>query len=549
MRRCIIGSNSSLVKKLRTSLPDWSYYSHADISEIAFETYELVFVFSWSFLDQNDNLKLLKSIPSEKVIFVSTVSVYSNHLRSQWAKYPNWKLAAEKLVLSSGGKVVRFGICDESLVENHFGKVPFTSADSIVKFLKSEIYDFSEITNLFFLVQGGGSEYSFGSKFFRALHGLSRRFPSKVIFQLPFILIARVFRSKFYGYTADALIFFSEVRMIGCGVLGSKYIRKNKLTGTQVLWSPKEDVTLIDDGFRGTRIGYDGVGLKKFWHGVSIDYLDGEYRKKVPFIINRSGPPPSAIEGHACSLSFDGNSFRTRIDSDVDRLEVLSTTLVLAAGPVTNCFLLKDEDSIAFSDHEVGFVGVIPSQSIRPYMKRVGPFCFGRKVYRSVIRPDLEFMIDFRPSVDNLSIRADFYNDTTTNIIAKLIRNFSVWRLNEAIFNKFGIGLYRGTSMVFAQILSDQCITLNPDGVLTRKRLSSIELNLVLKKISDEFPEFERIKNIHTADGIHLVGGANLLQKPWVQKAIAEKKLIILGSPTAIELGSIHHTSRLLEEI
>ena len=549
MRRCIIGANSSLVKSVRTKLPDWSYYSHAEISDIDFNSYELVFVFSWSFLNQGDNLRLLKRIPAKKIVFISTVAVFSIHLRPQWAKYPKWKFEAEKLVLAAGGKVVRFGICDKRLLEGHFGYVPFTSVDSIVDFLNTEIFHLGKITNLFSLVGGGDSEHSIRTKFVRLAHNFSRYFPCSILFQLPFILLARIVRSPFYSYTADALIFFSENRMIGCGVLGSEYLAKNRLIGTEVLVSPKSDVTLVDGGFQGTRLGHDGAGLKKFWHGVSIVHVDGQYMKKVPFIINRSAPPSSAIEGAACSLTYDGVLFRTTIESEVDQLEVLSLRLVLAAGPVSNCSLLQDEESVVFSDHEVGLVGFIPAKSIRYFIRRVGPFCFGRKVYRSNGSSKLDFIIDFRPSVEDFSSRSDFYNDTTKNILSKIIFNFSFWRLNEAFFNKFGIGLYREKSMVFAQILSKQCISLNSDGNLSRRRLSTSELNYVLDEIQGEFPDFERVAQVHTGDGIHLVGGANLLQKDWVQQAIVEDKLTILGSPTSEQLDSLHHTSHFVEKI
>ena len=115
----IIGKNSKIVKSL--NVPNAVMISHEQIDSFSFDEYSEIFLFSWSTYSLEQNLDLINKLPSSKIVFISSVAVFATFLKQQWNNYPNWKLVCERHVLSRGGKVVRFGIFDEELLNklNH----------------------------------------------------------------------------------------------------------------------------------------------------------------------------------------------------------------------------------------------------------------------------------------------------------------------------------------------------------------------------------------------------------------------------------------------
>ena len=102
MKRLVIGSNSALVRGLGNF--DVPSISHCDIPEVDFSNYDEIFLFSWSKRSLHENVELIEAIPGEKLIFVSTIAVFSIGLKQQWNNYPNWKAACETLTKSRGAR-------------------------------------------------------------------------------------------------------------------------------------------------------------------------------------------------------------------------------------------------------------------------------------------------------------------------------------------------------------------------------------------------------------------------------------------------------------
>ena len=113
MKTLIIGRNSYLVKNLENSLPNCTIISHVDVIGFDFSKFSKILLFSWSKESLEQNIQLILLVPAEKLVFISSVAVYSTEVRSQWAKYPNWKLKCENLVLERGGRIVRLGMFTE----------------------------------------------------------------------------------------------------------------------------------------------------------------------------------------------------------------------------------------------------------------------------------------------------------------------------------------------------------------------------------------------------------------------------------------------------
>src|SRR5207244_296900 len=94
--------------------------------------------------------------------------------------------------------------------------------------------------------------------------------------------------------------------------------------------------------------------------------------------------------------------------------------------------------------------------------------------------PGRPFVIEFRPYVPSKQgdggKDARFYLTSTGGILQRLLRDLSFARLNEAVFNKFGICIDTGTCSVFVQAVCNDCIEMKrigPEAVtLERARMS-----------------------------------------------------------------------------
>lgn len=106
----IIGKNSKIVKSIESKLSqNYTLISHNELKKIDIDSYKLIYLFSWSHTKFKENLAIVNSLPRQKVIFISSLSVLTLNMRSQWAKYPNEKAAIEKKILDKNGYILRIG--------------------------------------------------------------------------------------------------------------------------------------------------------------------------------------------------------------------------------------------------------------------------------------------------------------------------------------------------------------------------------------------------------------------------------------------------------
>lgn len=551
MKKCIVGKNSEIIQNIAINLIGFDFYSHKDIYDINFKNYSDIYLFSWSHASQEENLKIIEAIPVEKIVFVSSVAVYSNEIKSQWNKYPKMKLEVENKILNGGGKIVRFGICDKNLLSRHEGFVPFTSSKEIINFLNQKTS--SKITNLFSLEKGSIDPKSGLAIFSNFINSVADLLPPKFIFQGPLEILLKLMGSSNYGYTNNALRFFGDTLQIGYGAIGSHYWKEQILCKDNLLLvSPNDDILLETSGFRGLRIGKKHTGLSKFWHGVSVVEKDGIEKKKVPLMVSRPKLPNYTIFGEAKSFSISDEVCRVIVDSTVKDLEIFSHKLILAAGAIENCLIINRtlKKSVSLTDHEIGFIGTVDSKEIieKKYLSNFGPFVYGRRIFSNHNEP--AFMVDFRPlSNEGIKSRSNVYNDSASGIVIKLLSRFTFAQLNEAFFNKFGIGIMTKKLSVFVQLEVRDCITISPDCKLFRKRAETSLISKTVVLINKTFLSFVASKDPYLFDGIHVSGGKELLDDNLIRKNIANKKLTILSSPTGTALGPFHHTQSLIDKL
>lgn len=174
MKICIVGRNSKLVSTLGLprSIPR---VSHIDLPRLDLSSFDLVYVFSWC--NDTDVMKrLISLIPSEKVVFISSLAVYSLLLRDQWNRYPSAKAEIERYVIDRGGKVLRIGLTDFNKDTPGFGAIPYTPSSLIKRQLLSNCFDGKSCLDLYALSQPSKPVAFIDHMLYR----LSRCLPTKI---------------------------------------------------------------------------------------------------------------------------------------------------------------------------------------------------------------------------------------------------------------------------------------------------------------------------------------------------------------------------------
>jgi len=165
----------------------------------------------------------------------------------------------------------------------------------------------------------------------------------------------------------------------------------------------------------------------------------------------------------------------------------------------------------------------------------------------------VSFLVDLRPIVKTRQVADEnpnaFYLDSTRTLIAKLIRGFSLARINEAIFNKFGFGVPTMRAAVSVQILVEDCISFKNYTEIDRRRISSSEWDKIHSYVANTFKTYRPIKIPVTVDAQHIHGGAEVLEIADVAKAIFDQRIVVLGSPNRTKLGLFHHTEQIKQGI
>ena len=546
---CIVGRNSQIVKSIFPDLQNFECISHREIAATDISKFQKIFIFSWSHKFQSHNEKLLEQIPISKVVFISSIAVFSFALRKQWNSYPNNKLKIENDILKSGGSIIRIGVWGEKDLSRCFGLVPFTSKVKLILSIKEALYQDNIVINSYEPLSGGISLSSLSARFAKLFHRLSLLFPANKIFQIPFQILGKLTFTNFNGYSADVQYLFQEKTQIGYGVFGSAFAKMNK--PDNIFISKKNDIFINSEGFRGFRIGKKLNGLAKYWHGVRIVKEKKFFLKQVPFFNFRKKPPGTCIKADVTAVkpSKDNSYFKLMVSSSkITHFEIFTKKIILAAGVIENSKILNaNKLDLKFSDHEIGFVGSIDSNEIlsKKYLKRFGPIIYGRGI---MVNQECEypFMLDFRPMNHHLNNHESLYNHATKTIIFKLISRFSFSEINEAFFNKFGFAFYTRRLNVFIQVLSKDCITMTDNSRLTRKRLDNEVILLLKSKIKQNLSSFQPNLKTVLVDGIHVAGNDELFKDGWILNSIKNKSLVVLGNYPLYQLNVFHHSKEII---
>jgi hypothetical protein len=543
-KKLIIGSNSKIVNEIKESLINFDFVSHTEVSLVDFSNYDFIFLFSWDHKSIFNNKSLIRKIPTDKLIFISTTAVLSLIVRKQWARYPLDKLEAEKLVFSLGGKVIRIGVWDESLLAKLYGPVGLTLKPDLINLLNEWSADKSSLLTPVKVVPGRLVCWKHGIG--RVLYLLSIKLPQKKTIQIPLIAIGRLLGIHNYGYTADSLRAFSDNILIGFGAFGGYFYNevKGRLRFDNVVVSDGVNEALYSNGFNGTAIGLSAKGLSNLWHGVHILKSGTNFVKKLIFRGKQYSSPLLSLVKKVESIEYDGNNIILNLTKEEVQMQMICNNVFLAAGTLENSRLLKSIDNLnfSFSDHELALVGELPKEALNDeYVSKIFMFFKYKKsiVFKS---RNFEFLLDFHPYVAASKLDSlNFYNKSTFKIILNLLTQLKLDRINEAFFNRFKVSFSTKKMQLYVQVLAKNCIKYDHSNSLKRTRLSKDDWSEILDFISSNFPDFVEYKNFKSIDAQHVWGGAEAFQSQELSKLL-NKKIFILGSPSAEPLTALHHT-------
>lgn len=551
----IIGKNSKIVKCIRHNLLECDFIAHDEIDSVSLDKYRKIFVFSWSYISQSDNIRLITKLPLARVVLISSIAVLACARRRQWAAYPNAKLECENIVLEGGGQIIRVGIWDQAQLKNLPGLVPMTTPEMLINSIESCLLS---PKNVYYPIELKDGEL-FGVKLIinNLINRISLSLPSLKFFQIPLAVLSKVLGYKNYGYTNDCLYFFCNRVLVGFGAVGSSVSKALNLKGLNhsIVASDKDNQLLVKNGFNGTRIGAFREGLSNLWHGV---WISGEedaknFEKKVPIFVSRPRLPRCAVIG--CVVAIDVKSLPSSIIIDhpiIADVRVHSNIIHLAAGVVNNIKIIQKTHKIVgeFSDQEVCVIGEVESKELesKGIIARKFGLVFGRKVHKDSFEKS-DYLLDFRPkALSNINFDAqNIYNNKTDQIIMKLVKSCSLALINQAIFNKFGMSFDVGKFSIVAQIEAPNCISLTEDGDLHRSRLSKYVIDGISEKISVKFSTYRKADPVCTSDAIHLYGGFALVNHPDLNELVKSQRLFIHGNVFKNErLGAFHNTVRMI---
>lgn len=537
---CIIGKNSQIVKSILWS-EKYFLISHKQLNKLNLNQYSAFVLFSWSHNSLNDNLKIFHQLKNHRVIFISTIAVYSLLLRNQWNNYPNDKSKLEKLYWKNGSSVVRIGVVSK----NYRATYPYSSPENILisieTCLKSkkqalmtpiEIIKMRENISIFEKVIYRLSFLS-NSKFYRIICEAVIKFSIKKYIPL-------------YGYSADSIRILSRPIQIGYGVIGS---RNPFSDSCQIFTDNRKNIILKNNGFKDTWIGRNLNGLSSVWHGVKIVKKGKNFYKSVPLFIRRKKPPFDKIPIRVKSISLKYKQISLDTNKIINPV-IPYYDLFLSMGPIENSKILSKcfNMQIKLSDHMIGCVGIVSTKSLieKKFIYKKFNFIFGRKIFSDYKE---KFILDFRPHIksNKLSLK-NFYNEQTKGIIFKIINRLSFEQINQAFFNKFGFCYYQKDMDVWIQAIANNSITVKKDSVIKNRSFYN-NIDDYLTKIRLSFPNILISSKLNFFDGQHITGGEKFLSK-YPKKLIYKKYNIkILGIPSNTNFNAFHHSWMLISNL
>jgi len=473
---CIIGINSKIVNSIAWP-HNYKRVSHKDLASLNLDDFSVFILFSWSHANQEDNLHIFEHLRGRRVIFVSTIAVFSLLVRRQWNKYPNEKRQFEEYYWSEGGSIIRLGVCSK----NYISKVAYSSPSAILNAVKQCVEEKQQrVLTPIEILDGDGM--GFLERVFHSLSFWSQNRFWRVFCELVVKFSARGY-TPLYGYTADCTNILTRPIQLGYGAIGSQNPEAKKC---QIVVDPRPNLKLERNGFRDTWIGRDVIGLSKLWHGVRVVKRGDNFYKNVPFLVKRKKAPFDAISNPVVSIDFADRSLKLETDLLVSP-KIPYRDLYLAMGALQNTIEISKnlKTSISLSDHSIASIGTLKTRELvgAGYIKKNGFLLVGRRVF---VSEDKEFMLDFRPPVaEDNNLGENFYNQQSAGVVQKILQRFTFSRLNQAFFNKFGICVWVNEMDVWGQFLMRDCITVSGDKVIKKK--DAAKLAEMLSEVKVQF--------------------------------------------------------------
>jgi hypothetical protein len=212
-----------------------------------------------------------------------------------------------------------------------------------------------------------------------------------------------------------------------------------------------------------------------------------------------------------------------------------------------------DKINVSLNDDEVFFAGTISSNE--PYLLQlleIGRLFVKQKYLHHIHMQDGYLLIDVRPFIPNKANNLDqnFYNNSLIKIIYKLIIKFNIYRINEAFFNLYGLGIKTRKFSVYCQYSKINSINICANqghiNSLIKKRATSIELMEINNHLLKLFNSFKGVDSqITTVDGQHISGGEEILLQSKILHHIKGSSLSIIGLPSKKFKDALHTTVRL----
>ena len=536
MKILLVGKNSSLFRSIPKIPKSWFLVGHNELlNNFAVDPYDIVILFSWAKKNVSDNEKIFQLLKLKKVIFISSIAIYSIIVRNQWNKYPLEKSIFEKKYYEQGASIIRVGFT----TKHSSGIIPYSDLNQlrndIIFCLKNPS---PKIIESYKLINGIIKQSRLSKYLYKASFQASNKFYRIMLEGL----IKFIWGGKqLYGYTSDTHLLFQTNFQIGYGSIGSNLYQDNHGV---VIVHGGDDIVLKKNGFRDTYIGRSVIGLSAYWHGVSIvKDKNNNFRRKV-FSVQRKKPSFPFIKCPVKTIDIlkKNITFETK---KILKPQFFFDKLYLSAGPITNAMLLSEatNNPIYLSDQLIGIAGKVDLKELIElnFVKRIGPFVFGNKIYSPNPK---KIMYDFRPSFKPKTKIMDenFYNRKGLNIISKLFSQLNISRINEALYLRFGFAFMSNNFNVTFQIGCKNVIKIHNRHV--SRSINTLHISNYVVNGLKKFKSFKAIKKIQFFDSQHTYGGDDFIDnnKPLLK----EKNLFILGSPTKMKFDAFHHTDRLI---
>ena len=536
MKILLVGKNSSLFCKIPNIPKSWFLVGHKELlNGFSVDLYDVVILFSWAKKNIGDNEKIFQLLKFKKVIFISSVAIYSIIVRNQWNKYPLEKSIFEKKYYKNGASIIRVGFTNKY----SSGIIPYSNLnqlrDDIIFCLKNPR---PKIIESYKLINGIVNKSKLSKFLYKASFLTTNKF-----YRIPFEVLSKLIWGgrNLYGYSADTQLLFQSDFQIGYGSIGSNLYRD--FHGVVIVHGG-DDIILNKNGFKDTFVGRSVIGLSAYWHGVRIIKDESNnFRRKVSFV-KRKKPkfpfikcPVQKIDIKKKNIIFETNK--------ILKPQIPFKKLYLAAGPITNAVLLSEatNNPIYLSDQLIGIAGTVDLRELIEYnfVRKIGLLVIGNKVYTPNKN---EIMYDFRPSFKQKTriIDSNFYNRKSLNIFSKLLTQFNISRINEALYLRFGFAFMTNKFNVTFQIGCKNVIKINNRHV--SRSIKKLHISNYVFDGLKKFKSFKALKKIQFFDSQHTYGGDDFIDNN--KTLLKEKNIFILGSPTKMKFDAFHHTYRLI---